>query len=113
MITRQSASGYREVAAGVTMKYQVHGVNTMMVRFRLAAHSNLPLHSHPHEQTGFLVSGLLRFTINGKTSTLAPGASWCILGGVEHSAEALEDCEVVEVFAPIREEYLPTDVAEL
>lgn len=38
---------------------------------------------------------------------VAPGASWCILGDVEHSAEALEDCEVVEVFAPLREEYLP------
>ncbi len=107
MITSHIETGYREVAPGVTMKYLVHGTNTMMVRFRLASGSKLPLHSHPHEQTGFLVSGSLRFTIGGESSTLAPGASWNILGGVEHSAEALEDCQVIEVFAPIREEYLP------
>lgn len=107
MITSHTETGYREVAAGVVMKYVVHGANTMMVKFRLAAGSNLPPHRHPHEQTGFLVSGSLQFTIGGETSTLAPGASWCILGGVEHSVEALEDSEVLEVFAPIREDYLP------
>ncbi len=107
MITGPSENGYREVAAGVARKYLVHGSNTMMVKFRLAAGSSLPPHSHPHEQTGFLVSGSLRFTISGETATLSPGASWCVLGGKEHSVVALDDSEVVEVFAPLREEYLP------
>ena len=36
-----------------------------------------------------------------------PGDSWCLPGGVEHSVVALEDSVVVEVFSPVREDYLP------
>ena len=37
---------------------------------------------------------------------LAAGDAWCIAGGVEHGAEVLEDAVAVEVFAPVREDYL-------
>ncbi len=33
--------------------------------------------------------------------------SWCLKGGVEHSAEVLEDSVAVEVFSPVRKDYLP------
>jgi quercetin dioxygenase-like cupin family protein len=36
-----------------------------------------------------------------------PGDSWCIPGGMEHAVEMIEDSVVVEVFSPVREEYLP------
>jgi quercetin dioxygenase-like cupin family protein len=36
-----------------------------------------------------------------------PGDSWCILMNIEHSAEAIEDSVAVEVFSPVREDYLP------
>jgi quercetin dioxygenase-like cupin family protein len=36
-----------------------------------------------------------------------PGDSWCIPGDVVHGAEILEDSVVVEVFSPVREDYLP------
>ncbi|MBW1749401.1 MAG: cupin domain-containing protein, partial [Deltaproteobacteria bacterium] len=36
-----------------------------------------------------------------------PGDSWCIHGDIEHGAEALEDSVLVEVFSPVREDYLP------
>jgi quercetin dioxygenase-like cupin family protein len=36
-----------------------------------------------------------------------PGASWSIPGGVEHGGEFIEDSIAVEVFSPVREDYLP------
>ncbi len=106
MVTTYAEEGYRPAAEGIVMKNLVQGAHTMMLRFRLAEGSGLPPHSHPHEQTGFLVDGALRFTIAGEVSDVHPGDSWCILGGVEHSVEALVDSEAIEIFSPPREAYL-------
>jgi quercetin dioxygenase-like cupin family protein len=35
------------------------------------------------------------------------GDSWAIPGGIEHSAEILADSVAIEVFAPVRSDYLP------
>ena len=98
--------GYRPVLNKVRMKTLVHGDATMMVEFRLEAGANLPLHSHPHEQTGYLVSGEMELTIGGEVHKVSAGDSWCIPGAVEHSAVAHEDSVAIEVFSPIREDYL-------
>lgn len=106
MVNTHAEDGYRPVAGGVVMRNLVQGEHTMMLRFRLAKGSRLPPHSHPQEQTGFLVDGALRFTIAGEVSDVRPGDSWCIPGGVEHSVEALVDSEAIEIFSPLREAYL-------
>jgi len=54
-----------------------------------------------------MISGKLRFNVDGEISDVETGDSWCLPGGVEHSAEALEDSVVIEVFSPVREDYLP------
>ncbi len=106
MITRHADDGYRPLADGIEMRNLVNGPTTMMVRFHLAAGSALPPHSHPHEQTGVLLSGRARFTIAGESSEVGPGDAWCVPGGTEHAFDALDDCVVIEVFSPVREEYL-------
>ena len=78
-----------------------------MCKFRNQAGHKLDEHRHPQEQTGYLVLGRARFTIDGQQHLAGPGDSWCIGVGVPHSAEALEDSVVIEVFLPLRENYLP------
>ena len=87
----------------------VHGDNTLMTEFRLKAGSVLPRHEHPHEQTGYLVQGSLRLTLGEEEHLAEPGDSWCIPGGVVHGAVAIEDSIAVEVFSPVREDYLPEE----
>jgi quercetin dioxygenase-like cupin family protein len=53
------------------------------------------------------VSGTLRLTIGADTFEVSPGDSWCIPGGVEHSAFVVEDAVAIEVYSPVRAEYLP------
>jgi quercetin dioxygenase-like cupin family protein len=89
------------------MKTLVHGEQTLLGEFRLDAGAEVPAHHHPYEQTGYLVSGRLRFTVAGDRFDAVPGSSWSIPEDVEHAAEVLEDSVVIEVFAPVREEYLP------
>ena len=63
-------------------------------------------HAHPHEQMGYLLEGRLEFTVGGVTRLLGPGDMWRIPGGVVHGVRALEKSVAVDVFHPIREDYL-------
>ena len=67
----------------------------------------MPVHSHPHEQAGLLVSGRLKFTIGEETRLLEPGDQWLIPGGVPHTVVAVDGPAVaLDVFNPVREDYL-------
>jgi quercetin dioxygenase-like cupin family protein len=66
----------------------------------------IPAHTHPHEQIGYLISGHVIFHIDGEKYDTRPGDSWCIPGGVEHMVDILEDSLVIEVFSPVRDEYI-------
>lgn len=107
MFYKKRSEGYRQMAEGIEMKTLVHGEKTSMCEFRLAKGAEIPRHDHPHEQTGFMVSGVLRFDVEGEVFDARAGDSWNLAGGKPHSATALEDTVVVEIFSPVREEYLP------
>jgi len=107
MFYKKNDAGYRQVMEGIRLKTLVHGEKTLLCEFRIKKGKVLPSHSHPHEQTGYLVSGHMKFIIGDNVFDVEPGDSWCIPGDVEHAAEAFEDSMGVEVFSPVREEYLP------
>jgi quercetin dioxygenase-like cupin family protein len=106
MFQKHSIEGYRQTAGGIEQKTLVNGDKTLMVEFRLQQNAALPLHSHLHEQTGYLVKGHIRLTIGANVYDVQPGGSWCIPGGTLHGAESIKDSVAVEVFSPVRKEYL-------
>lgn len=106
MIVKTGSTPYRDVLAGVRLGSLVHGERTHLTEVRFVKGAVVPEHSHPHEQTGYLVSGSLRFFGPGGETVVRPGDCWCFPSGVAHGAEALEDSVVIEVFSPIREDYL-------
>jgi quercetin dioxygenase-like cupin family protein len=63
-------------------------------------------HAHPHEQMGILLEGRLEFTVGGVTRLLGPGDIWRIPGGIVHGVRAVEQSVALDVFHPIREDYL-------
>jgi quercetin dioxygenase-like cupin family protein len=105
---KRSDEGYRQPLDGIEQKTLVHGDRTLMVEFRLQKGAALPLHSHPHEQIGYLVKGRIRLTVGADDHDVHPGDSWCIAGGVLHCADIIEESVAVEVFSPVREDYLPS-----
>lgn len=107
MFLKAAQDGYVDALPGIRRKTLSFGAATLMTEFRLRAGHPLPVHHHPQEQTGYLVSGRLRLTIADETQDVRPGDSWSIPGGVPHGAEVLEDAVAIEVFSPVREDYLP------
>ena len=106
MFYKKDESSYRNPIPGVNFKTLAHGDNAMLGEFRLSKGYEIPRHSHPQEQTGYLVSGRMIFHIGDETHETEPGDAWNIKGNVEHSVDVLEDCLVIEVFSPLREDYL-------
>lgn len=107
MFSLKSGSGYIEVLDGIKRKTLVYGEKTLMTEFLLEKGKVLPWHRHPQEQTGYLVSGRMVLAIGGEEFDVNPGDSWTIPGDVEHGARIMEDSVALEVFSPVREDYLP------
>lgn len=107
MFGKFEPTGYRVIFPGVELKTRVFGSKTLLAEFRLQKGNRIPSHQHPHEQTGYLVSGSIRLTIGDECFEAVPGDSWCIPSDCLHSVEILETAVVVEVFSPVREDYLP------
>jgi len=107
MFSKRSDHDYRPAVHGIERKTLVHGDRMLMTEFLLHRGAVLPRHAHPHEQTGYLAKGRIRLSIGPEEYEVAPGDSWCISGGVEHGADILEDSVAIEVFSPVREDYLP------
>ena len=107
MFYKKGPGKYRKAFEGVTYKTLSYGNNTSLGEFRLDRGCIIPNHKHPHEQTGYVISGRMTFIINGEKHIAETGDSWCIAGNVEHCVEVHEDSVVIEVFSPPREDYLP------
>ena len=99
--------GYVEVTEKIKRKTLVYGEKTLLTEFRLEKGAVLPVHKHPNEQTGYLVSGRIDLIIEDEKHEVNPGDSWCIPGHANHSAVVIEDSAAIEVFSPVREDYLP------
>lgn len=107
MFQKKDESGYQSPVEGICMKTLVYGDNSLLTQFQLKKGGVLPKHTHPQEQTGYMISGRILLVIDDEEFVAEPGDSWSIPGNIEHWAEILEDSVAIEVFSPVREDYLP------
>lgn len=99
-ITRDS----KELAPGVRAR-TFWGDNLMLAVVAFDPRAEVPLHKHPHEQAGTVLSGEVEFTIAGETQLLRRGDIYLIPSNVEHSAKAGPGpAEVLDIFNPVRED---------
>ena len=93
-----------EPLSGFKVKF-VHSANMTFAYWEVKANAILPEHKHPHEQVSMVTKGQFELTINGKSKILQPGSVAVIPSNAPHSAVAITDCEITDVFYPIREDY--------
>lgn len=94
-----------EAADGVRLAL-LAGTESMNVQhFEIEPGAVVDEHSHPHEQTGFIVEGELVFLVGGEEIVCGPGDSYAIPGDQPHAAENRGDETVrgVDIFSPPRE----------
>ena len=82
------------------------GKQGMLVWWRMKAGAHAAAHKHPHEQIVYMISGQMDFRIGHEKRSMRAGDVAVIPGGVEHEGFFPEDTEVVDFFAPPREDFL-------
>jgi quercetin dioxygenase-like cupin family protein len=103
---RADTLDWQEIGDGTRRKIMGYAPEMLMMRNVFEVGAGGTLHSHPHVQSSYVVSGLFEITIGGVTERLGPGDGFLVEGGVEHGARCIEAGEIVEIFTPIRDEFL-------
>jgi quercetin dioxygenase-like cupin family protein len=106
MFRHNSEAKRVEMFPGVSRRTLNSADNSTLVEITLAKGSVVPLHNHPHEQNGYVVSGRVLFQIGDLTRELAAGDGYCARGAEPHGVTALEDSVCIDIFSPVRLEYL-------
>ena len=90
MISRKFVTGDRETLAQVYLK-------------RGAV---VPMHAHDSEQMTYVLQGALKMLVGGEEITVREGEVLHIPSWVPHQAEALDDTFELDLFSPIRQDWL-------
>ena len=87
----------------------VHGEKITVAQLELAKDCTVPVHHHENEQISVVLQGWLKFNLDGREILVHGGEVLVIPSNIPHNVVALEDSIVVDVFSPIRQDWLTGD----
>lgn len=94
------------IAPGVTRRILAYSGQVMCVENQFETGAVGSLHSHPHTQITYVLSGVFSFTIDGETRTVRQGDTLLKEDGVEHGCTCLEHGALLDIFAPMRDDFV-------
>ena len=105
------ADAHREPASptpeGAVRRVLSHGGGMMLVQFTFPAGTASAIHSHPHEQIGYVVSGEIDLIMEERETTrLSAGCSYYVAPDVKHGIVTHVPTVLLDCFTPIREDFL-------
>jgi quercetin dioxygenase-like cupin family protein len=98
-----------EEMSDVISRRVFHGEKAMVAQVYLKKDAVVPLHHHESEQITYILEGALKFELQGREVTVRAGEVLMIPSNVPHRAVALEDTLDLDVFSPIRHDWLDRD----
>jgi quercetin dioxygenase-like cupin family protein len=98
---------WEDLGGGVRRKIMAYGDQLMAVYLEFKKGAVGALHAHPHVQAAFVRSGSVQVRIGEEYRVLGAGDFYYIPSGVEHGSLALEDSVVIDIFSPMRQDFLP------
>jgi len=95
----------KEIIPGYKAKF-VHSKNMTFAYWNIKENAPLPSHSHPHEQVANVTKGKFELKVGDETKIMEPGDIAVIPPNAKHSGKAITKCRIIDVFYPVREDYL-------
>jgi quercetin dioxygenase-like cupin family protein len=99
----------KEVVNDTFSRRFVAGEKAMVAQIFLKKGGIVPLHHHESEQITYVMEGSMVFQLEGKEIVVAKGQVLRIPSNVPHSAVALEDTLDLDIFSPIRQDWIDKD----
>lgn len=106
MYTKNETGIFQSAGEGVTRKILSYSENMMIVELEFKKGAIGALHKHEHEQIGYIIKGKLELIDEGKKTILSGGDSYYMAPGEEHGVTALEETKMVDIFTPMRKDFL-------
>jgi quercetin dioxygenase-like cupin family protein len=103
----------KEILSPTIARKIISGDKAMVAQVFLAKGAVVPEHSHESEQITYILEGALEFHLDGKTIVVGKGQVLRIPSHMPHMAVALEDTLDLDIFSPIRHDWLKKDDAYL
>lgn len=97
---------WEDLGKGVQRKILGYDNQIMMVKVRFIKGAVGSPHQHFHTQATYCASGKFKFTIDGIESIINAGDGVYIKPNLIHSTVCLEDGILIDVFSPVREDFL-------
>ena len=91
---------------GVVRQVLSDSPELMVVSFSFKEGGQGALHNHPHVQSTYVKSGSFRFEVDGDTFEVGPGDSFVIPSNAVHGCLCLKEGELIDCFAPRRDDFL-------
>ena len=95
-----------DVGGGVLRQIMGFNDSLMLVRAQFSEGAIGYTHAHPHSQLAYVESGVFEFTIGDETRTLKTGDCAYVPPDVEHGATCKEAGVLLDIFNPVREDFL-------
>lgn len=97
---------WETVGEGVKRKIMGYDDTIMLVNVEFKKGSIGPMHEHYHAQVTYVVSGQFDVTVGEETKRLKGGDCFYIAPHIMHGAICIEKGMLVDVFSPIREDFM-------
>ncbi|MFK7854687.1 MAG: cupin domain-containing protein [Granulosicoccus sp.] len=98
---------WEDLGDGIKRKILTFEGKVMMAKIAFEAGAIGVAHSHPHIQCSYVESGEFWLTIDGRREKLVSGDSFLVAPDLMHDAVAITDGVLIDVFTPMREDFLP------
>ncbi len=96
----------QDAAPGVVRRILSYSDDAMCVENVFETGAVGSLHSHPHTQVTYIVSGKFRFTVGDETYEVSAGDTLLKKDGVVHGCVALEGGIMLDFFTPMRKDFI-------
>jgi quercetin dioxygenase-like cupin family protein len=87
----------------------IHTDALTVARLQIAKGAVVPTHQHVNEQIAMVLKGSMMFTVDGKEVLVSAGQCLTLPPNVPHGVVAVEDCEVIDLFTPRRQDWIDGD----
>ena len=84
----------------------VNGEKMTMAQISISKGGVVPVHQHENEQMTYVIEGAVKFDITGQKVIVRKGEILHIPSNVPHAVVALEDAVSLEIFAPVRQDWI-------
>ena len=107
MYTENKNIAAKDLGGGVMRKVLSYSKNLMACELTFEKGAVGAPHSHPHEQIGYIISGKLVYQEEGQEDKiLETGDTYYVAPNVVHGVQILEDTKLLDIFTPMREDFV-------